>query len=81
MIRAILDNWSIMRALRLVMGLIAFGQPVIQKDITLGVIAGFLLLTAIGNVGCCDSTGCTVDNHSNRKKQSEAVYEKMDNEK
>jgi hypothetical protein len=68
MIKAILNNWSVMRGLRLVMGVIALVQSVIQKDIPLGVIAGFLLLTVIANIRCCGSKGCAV-NYSNRKKK------------
>jgi hypothetical protein len=78
--KAIFNNWSIMRGLRLVLGLIVLVQSVIQKDITLGVIAGFLVLTAIANVGCCGSNGCAV-NYSNRKKESEVVYEELDSKK
>ena len=78
MIKAILNNWSVMRGLRLVIGLIALVQSIIQKDIMLGVIAGFLLLTAIANVGCCGSSGCAV-NFKNSKKEKEIVYEKLDN--
>ena len=77
MIKTLLSNWSIMRGLRLVMGLIALVQSIIQKDVTLGIIAGFLLLTAIANVGCCGSRGCTVD-YSKPKKESEVVYEELD---
>lgn len=78
MMEAILKNWSIMRGLRLVLGVIAIVQAVVQKDMTLGVIAGFLLLTAIVNVGCCGSNGCAV-NYSRRKKEREKVYEELDN--
>ena len=78
MIKTLLNNWSIMRGLRLVIGLIALVQSVLQKDITLGIIAGFLLLTAIANVGCCGSNGCAV-NFSNRKKDKEIEYEELDN--
>ena len=78
MIKTLLNNWSIMRGLRLVIGIIALVQSVFQKDITLGIIAGFLLLTAIANVGCCGSNGCAV-NFSNRKKDKEIEYEELDN--
>lgn len=78
--KAILNNLSIMRGLRLVMGLIALVQSAVQKDITLGIIAGFLLLTAIANISCCGSNGCAV-NYSNRKKESEILYEELDNKK
>lgn len=78
--KAILSRWSIMRILRFVLGAIALVQSIVQRDITFGIIAGFLVLTAIANVGCCGSNGCTV-NFSNRKKESEVVYEELDNKK
>ena len=53
-------------------------QSVFQKDITLGIVAGFLLLTAISNIGCCGGNGCAV-NFSNRKKEKEIAYEELDN--
>ena len=70
-----------MRWLRLVLGLIALGQSIIQRDLTLGVIGGFLMLTAIANIGCCGSRGCAVNYTNNSKKESEAVYEKLDSKK
>ena len=78
--KAILNNWSVMRGLRLVIGVIALVQSIIQKEITLGVIAGFLLVTAIANVGCCGSNGCAV-NFNNGKKEKEILYEELDNKK
>ena len=76
MIKTLLNNWSIMRGLRLVIGLIALVQSVFQKDITLGIIAGFLLLTAIANAGCCGSNGCVV-NFKKGKKEKEIKYEEL----
>ena len=61
MMKVILNNWSVMRGLRLLIGIIFLVQSFIQKDIALGIISGFLLLTAIANVGCCGSTGCAVN--------------------
>lgn len=78
--KAILSRWSIMRILRFVLGAIALVQSIVQRDIIFGIVAGFLVLTAIANVGCCGSNGCTV-NFSNRKKESEVVYEELDNKK
>ena len=80
MIKAVLNGWSIMRGLRLAIALMILVQSIIQKDLTLGVVAGFLLLTAITNVGCCGSHGCSV-NFSNRKKEKQIVYEELDNKK
>ncbi|MBC7536657.1 MAG: hypothetical protein H7258_13280 [Ferruginibacter sp.] len=78
--KAIVNNWSVTRGLKLTIGLIALVQSILQKDITLSLLAGFLLLTAIANIGCCGSNGCTV-NWSNRKKQKEIVNEELDNTK
>ena len=66
--KAILNNWSVMRGLRLLIGMIFLVQSFIQKDIALSIISGFLLLTAIANAGCCGSNGCAV-NISNPKKE------------
>ena len=78
--KAILNNWSVMRGLRLMIGIIALVQSIIQKDITLGILAGFLLVTAIANIGCCGSNGCAV-NFNNSKKEKEILYEELDNKK
>ena len=78
--KTILNNWTVMRGLRLVIGIIALVQSILQKDITLVVLAGFLLVTVIANVGCCASNGCAV-NFNNRKKEKEILYEELDNKK
>ena len=68
MIKAKLNGWSIMSGLRLAIALMILVQSIIQKDLTLGVVAGFLLLTSITNVGCFRSNACSI-NFSNRKKE------------
>ena len=78
--KTILNNWSVMRGLRFVIGVIALVQSILQKDIMLGIIAAFLLVTAIANVGCCGSNGCTV-NFNTRKKEKGILYEELDNKK
>ena len=80
MMKTILNNWSALRGLRLVLGVIALVQSIIQKDTMLGIIAAFLLVTAITNVGCCGSNGCTV-NFNTRKKEKGILYEELDNKK
>ncbi|MER3465140.1 MAG: hypothetical protein C4329_12730 [Chitinophagaceae bacterium] len=78
MMKTILSNWSVMRGLRLLIGLLVIVQSVMQKDVLLGVLVTFLLLTAIANIGCCDSNGCTVNNR-NRIKEKEIEYEELNN--
>ena len=78
--KAILNNWSIMRGLRLLLGIAALVQALIQKDIMLGLLAGFLLLTAIANIECCGANGCAVNFRENRNKK-EIIYEELDAKK
>ncbi|MEJ7829454.1 MAG: hypothetical protein WKF91_14690 [Segetibacter sp.] len=68
--KTIFNNWNVMRGLRLALGIFALVQAFIQRDITVGLLAGFLLFTAIANVGCCGSYGCAI-NFNNTKKQRE----------
>ncbi len=67
--KAILNNWSIMRVLRLVLGIAAWVPAFTQKDVMLGVLAAFLLLTAIANIGCCGANGCAVNFKQNKKEK------------
>lgn len=76
--KAILNNWSIMRGICFVLGIAALVQAFIQKDITLGLLAAFLILTAIANIGCCGSNGCSVNFKQNKK---ESIYEELDAKK
>ena len=78
--KTILNNWSVMRGLRLGLGIVALVQAFIQKDITVGLLAGFLLLTAIANIGCCGANGCAVNSKQNRKEK-EIIYEEQDAKK
>ncbi len=78
MMKAIMENWGVMRGLRLGIGFAVLAQSIIQKDIVVAVLAGFLLLTAIANIGCCGRSECTVDFKKSKKKK-ESVYEELDN--
>lgn len=58
-----------MRVVRLVLGVIALVMSIFQKDITLGLLAGFLLTTAIADIGCCGRRGCAVDIKTIKKEK------------
>ena len=74
------NNWNVLRLLRLALGVFALVQAFIQRDITVGLLAAFLLSTAIANVGCCGSNGCALS-FNNTKKQQGVLYEELDNKK
>lgn len=59
--KTIFNHWNLMRWVRLTLGIFALAQAFILRDITVGLLAGFLLFTAIANVGCCGSNGCAIN--------------------
>lgn len=73
----ILSNWSIIRFLRLGMGIAILVQAVIAKDI-LFAIAG-LVFTAmpVFNIGCCGTQGCYVPADKDQDKAKEITYEEV----
>lgn len=72
--KTILRNWTLMRCLRLVIGIVALVQALWQKDVLLGLMSGFLLVTAIANVGCCGANGCAVS-YKPQQRATEAGHE------
>ncbi len=69
----IFNNWTIMRGIRLVLGIIVLVMAVTQKDVTLSVLAGVLLVTAIANVGCCGGSSCAVNYNSTKNKKEASI--------
>ena len=74
-----LRNWNFVRILRLVLGLVIVGQGIVTADWLFGLAGAFLSFMAIANIGCCGVNGCAVDTRNVSKKESEVVYEEVDN--
>jgi hypothetical protein len=56
--KAILSNWSVIRALRLIIGVGILYEGIITNDVLFG-LAGLLFTgMAIFNRGCCGSQAC-----------------------
>ena len=80
--KSILNNWTIIRFLRLAIAIVILIQAIYQKDFAFGVLALLLMLMAIANVGCCGAGGCKVDVRNKKNKhEEELIYEEQDNEK
>lgn len=74
---SLLKNWTIMRIIRLVLGMAALGQAIWLGDIFLGLLAVFLLGTAVMNIGCC-AGNCAVPGRPS-SENTKIRYEEMDN--
>ena len=75
--QTILSNWTLMRFLRLAMGIAILVQAVIAKDM-LFAFAG-LVFTAmpVFNIGCCGTAGCAAPYKKNQDTTKDITYEEV----
>lgn len=85
--QALFSNWHFMRWLRLIFGVFFMVQALQMHDWLVGTIAGFFLITAIANVGCCGAGNCAVridehitndKNSSTKSEPQEIIYEEIE---
>ena len=76
----ILTGWHFMRWLRLIFGVFFIVQSIQMHDVLIGIIAGFFLLTAVANVGCCGAQGCATPTKKDTKDSMEEIsFEEIKN--
>ena len=78
--KKIINGWNVMRVIRLALGIAALVQGFLQKENLLVVAGMWILFSAVFNVGCCGSGGCTIQTHA-KKPANEVVYEELDSTK
>lgn len=69
----LLNNWHIMRWLRLAMGVFIAFQAVQMQSPLAGLIAGILLFQTLMNIGCCGTSGCEVNSETSDLQDTEEV--------
>lgn len=74
----ILNNWHAMRWLRLLMGAMILSAACEQKDVTIGLLSGVLIVQAVFNLGC-GVQGCAVPPARNKMRTEtvDAEYEEI----
>lgn len=75
--QAIFSNWTVMRFLRLAMGIAILVQAVMIKDILF--VLGGIIFTAmpVFNIGCCGMAGCAAPAPKKQKTAKEIIYEEV----
>ncbi len=75
----LLNNWSFMRALRLVLGAIAITQAIMTFEILIGLAGIILLSQAVFNLGCCGTASCTTTTYRESKTANKEIitYEEI----
>ena len=74
----ILSKWNWLRWVRLLIGLAAAAQGIIQREYVLSLAGLFLMYMAIADIGCCGSAGCAVDYRKREESSKEKMYEEVD---
>ena len=76
--QTLFTGWHFMRWLRLVLGIVFLVQAIQMHDTVIGVIAGFFLVTAITNIGCCGAGRCATPTQKNTEDSVEEItYEEI----
>lgn len=65
----LLFGWTVMRLLRVALGVVAGIEAVYNADLMLGALAGILLYQGLFNAGCCGMGSCEI-NHVSGKQTS-----------
>lgn len=73
----ILSNWTLMRFLRLAMGLAILVQAIIAKDMLFAIAGIIFTAMPVFNIGCCATAGCAVPPKKETEKTKDITYEEV----
>lgn len=59
----LLNNWDIIRILRMLIGLVVGGYSIWTGNYFLATLGGLFIIQALFNLSCCGSGGCSTGNH------------------
>lgn len=77
--KVLVNDWNVMRVIRLALGILVIIQSISEKNFMLTVAGGLFAFLALINVGCCGANGCAVKSRENKSNlKEEAVYEEVD---
>lgn len=80
MIKTITQNWSLMRLIRLLLGVMIIVQSVGIKDYLFGSIGLLFAVMALLNIGCCSTGVCSTNIYSDKStndSKKETTYEEV----
>lgn len=72
-----LNNWNIMKVIRLVLGIFIIIQGVIEQQWLLVGLGGLFSLMSLMNIGCCSVSGCNTPIIKSNKKSGKIEYEEV----
>jgi hypothetical protein len=75
--QTILSNWTLMRFLRLAMGIAILVQAVMAKDMLFAFAGIIFTAMPVFNVGCCGTAGCAAPAPKKQETTKEITYEEV----
>lgn len=76
----LLQNWTIMRVLRLIIGGSFLFMGIQERDTMQGIVGGFFLFQALTNMGCCGNGACAAPTRFDAPLKTitnNAIYEEI----
>jgi hypothetical protein len=75
--QTVFSNWSLMRFLRLAMGIAILVQAVIAKDMLFAFAGIIFTAMPVFNVGCCGTAGCAATPVKDSDTTQKITYEEV----
>ena len=75
--QTILSNWTLMRFMRLAMGIAILVQAVIAKDIGFAIAGILFTALPVFNISCCGTAGCAVPPKKELGTTKNITYEEV----
>lgn len=75
--KTILQGWSFMRMLRLVLGIAILVQGIVARDAVTIILGVAFAGMAVANIGCCAAGGCAINTRSANNKTEDIQYEEV----
>ena len=73
----LLNNWNIVRVLRLLIGLAIMVQAVVANDLLFGFLGLVFTGMALFNAACCGVGACATPTSSKKSSSKEITYEEV----
>lgn len=73
----ILNNWTLPRILRVIIGIVIIGMAISRVDIASGIIGTIFTGMGVFNIGCCGAGGCYTPVKNSKKDSRDISYEEV----
>lgn len=75
--QSILNDWNILRFMRLIIGVAIVVQGIIYKDVLFGIVGILIAGMAVFNIGCCGKAGCNIPKKRTTQPPKDITYEDL----